>query len=118
MKSNYIWNKNLFLKNEILEFKFNEVNNKQKSLNINKDAFKRIGINKFEDFVEIWEKDMVMIKADKIINKKELYFISEKQNFISNKTIELNRKGIFNNIKLIIKEGKIFIEAINDIKKR
>ena len=40
-------NKNLFLKNEILEFIFNEVNNKQKSLNINKDAFKRIGINKF-----------------------------------------------------------------------
>ena len=58
-----------------------------------------------------------MIKADKIKNKKELYFISQKQNFIMKKTIELNKKGIYNNIKLIIKEEEIYFEAINNISK-
>ena len=63
-------NKNKYLKSEILEFKFNEVNNKRKRLNTNKDAFKIIGLNKIEDFVEISDKDMDMIKVDKIKNKK------------------------------------------------
>jgi integrase len=106
-----------FPQNKILGIKFNESHSKNINANINNAIFKKIGINNFTDSFEILETEMSMISSNKIKNKKELFYLTKEEHLILNKTINLNKKGIFNNIRFIMKDKDILIKADNDIAK-
>lgn len=96
-------------------FLFNNTLN-EKTLKKNKDTLKIIANN--EDFnysLEIFSEKNDAIDAKKVKNKKECFSLSENDSIILQKTIALNKKGIFYNIKADNKDGKVYLMATENI---
>lgn len=52
-----------------------------------------------------------LITSKKIKNKKELYTLTDKENEILKKTIELNKIGVYNNLRVVSKNGIYYLNV-------
>lgn len=98
------------------KIKFNSIKKKDRDKN-NIGPIDIFGIQNFNDSVVIKQSDENIIFSQRIKNKNELYQLTSKENKIIEETLSLNKKGIYNNIKGVYKDGRQTIEAINNIEK-
>lgn len=97
------------------EIRFNNIKKKNHSSSF--DEFNIFGIKNFEDSVNIEESATNLIKIERIKNKNELYQLNKNENIILEETLNLNRKGIYYNLKGVVRNGKPTIVASDNIPK-
>ena len=75
------------------------------------------GIQNYSDSVVVKQSDENIIFSKRIKNKNELYQLTSKEYEILEETLRMNKKGIYNNIQGVFRNGKLMIEASNNIEK-
>ena len=109
-------NNNLNKINKNVDYiKFNKNLTLQKTYNKRKSTLEILGIKDFSKSVNVIESEFEIITSNKIKNKKDLYFLSEEENMVLQKTMELNKKGIYYNLEGIKNNLNIYIKCTSDI---
>ena len=100
-----------------LNLNFNFGVNESSSNKKNKGIKHFIGIKNFSDSVDIEESDNNMVLQTRIKNKKEISILTDEGKSIFEKTIALNRQGIYYNLGIKETKNIKMIMATNDIQK-
>ena len=115
-KPNNFLNKKQEKKN-YADIEFNSCSKKNKPNVENKNFAKFIGVRDFENMIDIKESEINMIIRKRIKNKKELFELSEDGYEILKKTIDLNKKGLYYNMKIEEVNNCFVVKATSNIKK-
>ena len=108
---------NIFNNYNYLGIKFNDYRDKKNYHKIKESKLNNLGIIDFTKSLDIDESEYNLITSKKIKNKKELYTLTDKENEILKKTIELNKIGVYNNLRVVSKNGDLLLECLSDISK-
>lgn len=104
-------------KTNYANIEFNSCSKKNMSNIDNKNIAKFIGVKDFENLIDIKETEINMLIKKRIKNKKELFVLSEEGYDILKKTIDLNKKGLYFNMKIEEDNNCFVVKATSNIKK-